>query len=44
MSDDTTRLAQEKRNLATRDDELHLDRTFDAPSRWSGACGRAAIT
>ncbi len=31
MSDDTARLAQEKRNLATRDDELHLDRTFDAP-------------
>jgi len=31
MSADAARLEQEKRNLATRDDSLHLDRTFDAP-------------
>jgi uncharacterized protein YndB with AHSA1/START domain len=28
---ETTRTETEKRNLATRDDELRLDRTFDAP-------------
>lgn len=31
MSAEAARLEQEKRNLATRDDTLHLERRFDAP-------------
>lgn len=31
MSAEAARIEREKRNLATRDDELRLDRTFDAP-------------